>query len=138
LALKRTNLPPEDERINETFTDEREHREAAIAWLVYWNGFAPCGNGRTTWQEHDPTNPDKVHHTVNSYGLGDVRVAAYKWLWNTSENHRGNVAIGLGVKFPTGNYKYKDDFYKASGTISAPVNATIQLGDGWYRVSLLK
>jgi hypothetical protein len=129
-GTERTGIPAEDERINETFTmNVSIVRLLSRGWSIGMD-LPLVANGRRTWQEHDPTNPDKVHHTVNSYGLGDVRVAAYKWVWNTTENHRGNIAIGLGLKFPTGKYNYKDDFYKATETISAPVNVTIQPGDG--------
>jgi hypothetical protein len=38
--------------------------------------------------------------------------------------------MGLGIKLPTGDYKYEDYFHKATGKIVAPVNPTIQLGDG--------
>jgi hypothetical protein len=130
VGTERTNLPPEDERINETFTmNVSIVRLLSRGWSIGMD-VPLAANARTTWQEHDPSNPAKIHHTVNSFGVGDIRIAAYKWLWSTTESHRGNIAVGLGLKFPTGNYHFKDDFYKASGPIAAPVNVTIQLGDG--------
>lgn len=126
----RADIPPEDERINETIT-----LNLGVTRILN-NGWSAsldvpfAANARTTWQEHDPTNPEKVHHTVHSYGLGDVRVTVYKWLLDSKVSHRGNIQLGFGLKLPTGNYRYKDDFHKASGKVHAPVNATIQLGDG--------
>lgn len=40
------------------------------------------------------------------------------------------MQVGLGLKLPTGDYRYQDYFYKAAGRTLAPVNSTIQLGDG--------
>jgi hypothetical protein len=128
------NLLPEDERINKTFVlNIAVTRILDNGWSVTLD-LPLAANSRTTWQEHDPTNPDKVHHTVNSYGFGDVRITGYKWLLNPEVSHRGNIQLGLGVKLPTGNYRYKDYFYKASGKVLAPVNTTIQLGDGGFGV----
>jgi hypothetical protein len=126
------NFLPEDERINETFVlNIGLSRILNNGWSVTLD-LPLSANSRTTWQEHDPTNPQKVHHTVHSYGPGDVRITGYKWLLNSEVSHRGNIQLGLGVKLPTGNYRYKDYFYKASGKILAPVNTTIQLGDGGF------
>jgi hypothetical protein len=127
---KRTGLLFEDERINESFTvNFGVVRLLSDRWALGVD-FPVTANSRTTWQEHDPTNPDKVHHTVHSFGIGDIRFTAYKWLWRTTEMHRGNIQLGLGLKLPTGDYKYQDYFHKATGKIVAPVNSTIQLGDG--------
>ena len=39
--------------------------------------------------------------------------------------------MGLGIKLPTGDYKVQDYFYKNDSTkVLAPVNGSIQLGDG--------
>ena len=90
-----------------------------------------AANSRKTWQEHsDPGNALKTHHTVHSFGLGDIRITAYKWLLGTGESRRGNIQAGLGLKLPTGDYGYQDYFHKPTGEIVAPVNSTIQLGDG--------
>ena len=126
----RTNIPPEDERINETFiTNFGLARLFENGWSLTID-VPLAANSRTTWQEHDPTNPNKVHHTVHSFGLGDIRITAYKWLWDPTVTHRANVQLGFGLKLPTGDYKYQDYFHKAAGKIVAPVNSTIQLGDG--------
>jgi hypothetical protein len=101
---------------------------------VYENGWSvvvdvPFMNAmRRTWQEHDPTT--QVKHKTSSFGLSDIRVTAYKWLLDVSKPHRGNIQVGLGIKLPTGDYKYQDYFYRPTGMVSAPVNPTLQLGDG--------
>ena len=73
-------------------------------------------------------------HTTNAFGLGDIRFTTYKWLFNTNKVQKGNIQVGLGIKFPTGNYKVEDYFYydpnNPSAKILAPVNVAIQLGDG--------
>ncbi|HEX6891570.1 MAG TPA: hypothetical protein VF141_12760 [Chryseolinea sp.] len=101
---------------------------------VYENGWSvvvdvPFMNAmRRTWQEHDPATKEK--HKTSSFGLSDIRVTAYKWLLDVSQPHRGNIQVGLGIKLPTGDYKYQDYFYRSTGMVSAPVNPTLQLGDG--------
>ena len=131
VGTERTNLAAEDERINRTFIINL----GAVRLLP--NGWAMgvdvpiISNSRRTWQEHDVSNAAKIHHSVHSFGIGDIRLTGYKWLWNPSETHRGNIQLGVGLKLPTGDYKYQDYFYKANDqAIVAPVNSTIQLGDG--------
>ena len=70
-------------------------------------------------------------YTTHAFGLGDIRFAVYKWLLNPAVNKKGNIQVGLGIKLPTGDYKYQDYFYrKADSTVFAPVDQAIQLGDG--------
>src|SRR5215203_1156081 len=70
-------------------------------------------------------------YTTHAFGLGDIRFAVYKWLLNPAVNKKGNIQVGLGIKLPTGDYKYQDYFYrKADSTVLAPVDQAIQLGDG--------
>ena len=82
---------------------------------------------RKNWQDH---GADKIKHTTHSFGLSDIRIAAYKWLFDVTEPHRGNIQVGLGLKFATGDYQYQDYFYRPEGKVVAPVNLTVQLGDG--------
>jgi hypothetical protein len=69
-------------------------------------------------------------HTTRTFGIGDIRLTAFKWLIDPSIAHRGNIQLGMGIKLPTGDFRYQDYFYKKTGVVSAPVNTTIQLGDG--------
>jgi len=70
-------------------------------------------------------------YTTRAFGLGDIRISAYKWLWKPTSGQKGNIQLGLGVKLPTGDYKYQDYFVRNDTTkILAPVDQAIQLGDG--------
>ena len=70
-------------------------------------------------------------HTTRSFGLGDIRFTVYKWLLDPSVNRKGNIQAGLGIKLPTGDFRYQDYFYrKEDSTVLAPVDQAIQLGDG--------
>jgi len=44
---------------------------------------------------------------------------------------KGNIQVGLGLKLPTGDYRYQDFFIKNDSTkVLGPVDQSIQLGDG--------
>ncbi|MEO7531641.1 MAG: hypothetical protein ABIS69_09520 [Sediminibacterium sp.] len=85
-------------------------------------------NTRSSLYEHG----GKERHTTASFGLGDVRFTGYYWLLNPEKHSKVNVQIGLGIKLPTGDYKYTDRFYTATAgtTVIGPVDQSIQLGDG--------
>jgi hypothetical protein len=82
---------------------------------------------RSSLYEHD----GKSRHTTHSFGIGDARFAAYRWMFDPKTSHKGNVQIGLGIKLPTGNFNYLDYFYKkADSSVLGPVDQSIQPGDG--------
>jgi len=84
------------------------------------------------------TYPDGQRHKNTSSGLGDVSVSASYWLRNAQAlQPGGNVAIGLGVKAPTGKNDVEGTFWKADGTsVPFTVNPPIQLGDGGWGLIL--
>jgi hypothetical protein len=83
--------------------------------------------GRSSLYEHDGA----TRHNTHSFGIGDVRVAAYRWMFDPAESHKGNIQLGLGIKLPTGDYRVQDYFYKnADSSVLGPVDQSIQLGDG--------
>jgi hypothetical protein len=84
-------------------------------------------NTRTSLYEHG----GKSRHSTESFGLGDIRLAAYKWLIDPAKMSKTNIQVGLGIKLATGDYKYTDKFYVNDSTnILGPVDQSIQLGDG--------
>ena len=89
-------------------------------------------NTRSPLYEHGGNSGGEgARHSTQSFGIGDVRVTAYRWLLDPAKNHKGNIQAGLGIKLPTGNYQYQDYFYRADGTtVLGPVDQSIQLGDG--------
>jgi hypothetical protein len=96
-------------------------------------------NGRSSLYEHrDPVTRTSVgRFSTHSFGLGDVRFAAYYWLVNSAKSKKGNVQLGLGVKLPTGDYKYQDYFHISdTSTRLGPVDQSIQLGDGGTGLTL--
>jgi hypothetical protein len=83
-------------------------------------------NDRSSLYEHDRINR---HHTY-SQGLGDIRLMANYWLYNPETFMKSNIAIGLGIKLPTGNSNVKDQFHRPEGVQTLSVDQSIQLGDG--------
>src|SRR3989337_434850 len=57
---------------------------------------------RTSLYEHDRS----TRHATHSFGIGDARFSAYRWMFDPATSHKGNLQIGLGIKFPTGAYNY--------------------------------
>ena len=111
-------------------------------------------NDRSSLYEHygnpkfdadgNPANPLGWSHSrfhTGSKGIGDLRLTGTYWLKDPNLGGKGNIAIGLGVKAPTGNAEVKDDFHKLTKTgqdtiINKYVDQSIQLGDGGWGVSL--
>lgn len=96
--------------------------------------FVPVANNRrTSLYEHTGTS----RHETSSFGLGDVRIAAYRWVLDPAKFMKGNIQAGLGIKLPTGDYRYMDYFQKTDSTrVLGPVDQSIQLGDGGTGISL--
>ena len=83
--------------------------------------------GRSSLYEHDGA----TRHSTHSFGIGDVRFSAYRWMLDPAKSHKGNLQLGLGIKLPTGIYNYQGYFYKkADSSILGPVDQSIQPGDG--------
>lgn len=97
---------------------------AAIVPLVYIN--------RSSLYEHKG-NASGERYTTHSQGLGDIRLAAYYAV--IPETVKGNLTFGLGIKIPTGNYKYKDYFHRPEGLQLRYVDQSIQPGDGGWGIT---
>jgi hypothetical protein len=73
-----------------------------------------------------------ARYSTGSFGIGDARFSAYRWMFDPLTSHKGNVQLGLGIKLPTGNYNYQDYFHTkvADSLVLGPVDQSIQPGDG--------
>ena len=122
-------LPPENQNVIKSFSmDLTLTRFLSHGWSLDL-GFPISANSRTTNSEHG--GPNTTRHTTSAFGMGDLQFTAYKWLLKTNVEQRGNIQIGLGIKFPTGNYNKQGYFYRNDTTrILSTLNPAIQLGDG--------
>lgn len=105
-------------------------------------------NDRSSLYEHygNPAagsgiNPDANRFHTKSKGIGDLRISTSYWLINPAKLPKTNLAVGVGVKLPTGDYAVTDQFHKktkegADYTVTLPVDQSIQLGDGGVGASL--
>ena len=80
--------------------------------------------------------PDKAVHKQTARGIGDITVMAEAWALTPRTHERGNVAVGLGLKAPTGTHTFASEFHTAAGPVYFPADQTIQPGDGGWAVLL--
>jgi hypothetical protein len=82
---------------------------------------------------------NKVYNrfSTHAFGAGDVRVAVYRWLLDPEKMPKGNIQVGLGLKFATGSDNVQDYFRTSDTTRTfGPVDQSIQPGDGGTGVTL--
>ena len=90
-------------------------------------------NTRSSKYEHygNGSKSPNARRNTHAFGLGDIKFAAYRWMFDSARSSKGNLQLGLGLKLATGNYNVQDYFYKNDTTITyGPVDQSIQLGDG--------
>jgi hypothetical protein len=75
---------------------------------------------------------------THSFGMGDINVTGYYWLFNPAKSPKGNIQVGLGIKFASGTDNYQDYFLNAATNTRTlgPVDQSIQLGDGGTGVAV--
>jgi len=75
--------------------------------------------------------------STHAFGAGDIRFAVYRWLLDPVKMPKGNLQVGLGLKFATGNDNVQDYFKTSDSTKTfGPVDQSIQLGDGGTGITL--
>jgi hypothetical protein len=80
--------------------------------------------------------PDQAIHRQSATGIGDVSVMGEGWLFTPRTHANGNIAVGLGLKAPTGSHTLGSRFYTATGPVDFPADQPIQPGDGGWAVLL--
>ncbi|NDV44927.1 hypothetical protein [Flagellimonas sediminis] len=92
-------------------------------------------NTRSSLYEHGR----EERNTTFSRGLADIRVGVGYWVFDPVAHQNGNLALGLGLKLPTGNYNASDIFYNVGPEGSPqvrPVDQSIQPGDGGFGITV--
>jgi hypothetical protein len=80
--------------------------------------------------------PDKATHEQTARGVGDITLMGEAWAMRPRTSQRGNIAVGLGIKVPTGSHTISSQFYTAAGPVEFPADQTIQPGDGGFALLL--
>lgn len=114
------------EVINHSYTLDLTLTHHLNKWWSFSFDMPILANSRSSLYEHD----GKTRHSTHSFGLGDVRLSAYRWVLDPAKLQKGNIQFGLGIKLPTGDYKYQDFFQRSDAKVLGPVDQSIQLGDG--------
>lgn len=129
IGTKEQPVPTQDQTIVKSYSvDMTVSRLLENGWSLELS-VPISSNSRSATKEHGGLG--KARHTTNTFGIGDMRFTAYKWILVPSVTQKFNAQVGLGIKLPTGEYKYQDYFYKNDSVkVLAPVNGSIQLGDG--------
>lgn len=86
-------------------------------------------NTRSSLYEHGGSQ----RKTTYASGVGDVTAVGFVWVLNPKKFHNGNIQVGMGIKFPTGNDNAQSYFYNVGPNGSkrlGPVDQSIQPGDG--------
>lgn len=84
------------------------------------------------------SNPNQDRFSTGAQGIGDIRITSDFWVWDPEKHTgKGNIAIGVGLKIPTGDDNVNDDFHRLDDngndyTVNRPVDQSIQLGDGGW------
>jgi hypothetical protein len=99
--------------------------------LPFWHA------DRSSLYEHTRVS----RHTTSAGGLGDARLTGNLWLFKPENHPNGNIALGLGVKAPTGDYAAADYFTRLDPQgneirVLRPVDQSIQPGDGGWGILL--
>jgi hypothetical protein len=92
-------------------------------------------NTRSSLYEHGRNE----RNVTFSRGLADIRFGFGYWVFDMEKSPNGNLALGLGVKLPTGNYNASDIFYNVGPSgepQTRPVDQSIQPGDGGFGVTV--
>ncbi|GAA3570054.1 transporter [Snuella lapsa] len=109
------------------------HLIYGISDRFYTNVLIPfVSHTRSSLYEHGGNRLGDRRNTKSS-GLSDIRLGAGFWLFKPNSKSF-NVALGTGIKLPTGDYRYTDTFYNQGDNkdmmVDNVVDQSIQPGDG--------
>ena len=95
----------------------------------------------SSWALRDPAYPfpqERREIVQHGRGIGDISVTGRTWVLDPDTHDAWNVAVGGGMKFPTGNARYQDRFIDRIDRTEALryVDQSVQPGDGGWGIML--
>lgn len=132
LVEQKERVENETEVINHSFSTDFFIQKNLSRIFSLGINLPVINNARSSLYEHGGnTAGQNRRRETHSFGIGDIRFAAYAWLRDPGNMPRWNAQVGIGLKLPTGDYRCTDYFYKNDTTKTlGPVDQSIQLGDG--------
>lgn len=90
-----------------------------------------------SWSIPSPTSPVGPRAQQDARGIGDISVATRTWLLDTRKHTAGNLAVGIGIKAPTGNDAAQDMYPDSTGKNNQLryVDQSVQPGDGGWGIT---
>ena len=82
----------------------------------------------SAWAFRNPISPlpgPRVEEPEWGRGLGDITATARTWVFAPDSHPNWNVSLGGGVKFPTGNEAYMDNFLVVKGAVAGIGGAVV-------------
>jgi hypothetical protein len=121
-----------------TFVINRQHAaDASVSYAVSERVSisAAVPFASASWSIPSPTTPTPGPRAQqDARGIGDISISGRYWLFDTKRHPTWNIAVGTGVKMPTGEYKAMDTFPGINGQGNEPrfVDQSVQPGDGGW------
>jgi copper chaperone CopZ len=90
-----------------------------------------------SWSIPSPTSGPGPRAQQDARGIGDISAAARFWMFDTKKHTKANIAIGVGVKTPTGNSAAQDMYPDSAGNNNQLryVDQSVQPGDGGWGIT---
>jgi hypothetical protein len=87
-------------------------------------------------EESFPHGDGERHLMKPGVQLGDIRASVNYWLIDPLNKTRSNIAIGLGLKIPSGNERVRGTYYTENGPEPRDLDIAQQPGDGAWGIIL--
>jgi copper chaperone CopZ len=90
-----------------------------------------------SWSIPSPTSGPGPRAQQDARGIGDISAAARFWMLDTKKHTKGNIALGIGIKTPTGNSSAQDMYPDSAGNNNQLryVDQSVQPGDGGWGIT---
>lgn len=98
----------------------------------------PININRASFLEPATHSPIEFRQSLRARSVGDISLIARSWLLKPKEHPKGNILLGAGLRFPTGNFREKATYSDFTGRNIAALTVplTIMPGDGGLDVIL--